>query len=278
MLNLQAGGWHASLLPAQGAAFASLEHEGRPILQPLEGRDPNATQAGAFWMLPWTNRLDGGLFPWAGECYSFPITHPSEGNALHGLGRTLPWKVEENGPASAVLSQRLSQQPFDYLARLEVSLGEGGLTLALRLEQQGETPCPMGFGWHPWFARPPGCAVRFSATHKLRRDARKLPVGAEPSSGIDGPEETWLGADDHFAGWGGEAVLKRPDLTLVMRASGDWARNFQFFAPQAHPVLCLEPVSHVPDAINRPALAPLGAMRTLARGEALSGRLTLGLG
>jgi aldose 1-epimerase len=278
MLHLQAGGWQASLLPAQGAAFAMLEHDGRAILQPLAGRDPNATPAGAFWMLPWTNRLDGGLFPWAGERYMFPITHPSEGNTLHGLARAMPWTVHDSGPAHAVLRQRLRQPPFDYAAQLGVSLAEEGLTLSLHLEHVGEAPCPMGFGWHPWFARPAGTAVRFSASHTLLRDNRKLPVAEEPSLGIDGPDTQWLGIDDHFPGWNGIAVLRRPDLTLTMEAVGDWAHNIQFFAPMAQPVLCLEPVSHVPDAINRPALAAFGPMRVLAPGESLVGRINLRVG
>ncbi len=278
VLELRGGGWRAALLPEQGAAFAALEHEGRPILQPLEGRDPNTTPAGAFWMLPWTNRLDGGAFRWAGETYRFPITHPAEGNALHGLARARAWVVEDAAPGRAVLSQRLRQTPFDYTARLTVALGPDGLNLALRLEQTGEQPCPMGFGWHPWFARPPGCSVRFHATQSLARDARRLPVSAQSSTGIEGPEAGWLGMDDHFAGWDGVAVLRRPDLALVLEAGGDWARNIQFFAPADRPVLCLEPVSHVPDVINRPFLAPFGAMRVLAPGEALEGRIRLGLG
>jgi aldose 1-epimerase len=278
MLTLEAAGWRALLLPEQGAAFAALEHRGVAVLEPLAGRNPNATPAGAFWMVPWTNRLDGGLFPWAGQRYVFPITHPREGNALHGLARAMPWHVERSGPAHAVLTQRLRQLPFDYAARLEISLGEGGLDMALHLEQVGEASCPLGFGWHPWFARPPGCVLRFSAAHKLQCDARKLPIGAEPCIGVEGGEDIWLGTDGHYPGWNGVAVLQRPDATVTLEATGDWAHNLQFYAPAEHPVLCLEPVSHVPDVINRPALAPFGPMRVLARGETLEGRIHLGIG
>ncbi|MCG7362067.1 aldose epimerase [Roseomonas sp. ACRSG] len=275
MLDLRAGPWRAALLPEQGAAFAHLEHDGRPVLRPLEeGASPLTGKAGAFWMLPWTNRLDGGRFPCAGEVYHFPIGEPA-GNALHGLGREAPWVVEEAGPARAVLTQQLRRTPFDYAARLEVALDPDGLSLALRLEHRGAEPCPMGMGWHPWFLRLPGSAPRLAATHRMVTNERSLPLRAEPSDGIPEGDAGWIGTDRHFAGWDGMAVLQRPDLTVTLQAEGDWAHNLQFYAPDHLPVVCLEPVSHVPDVINRPTLAAFGAMRVLATGQALQGRVRL---
>jgi aldose 1-epimerase len=274
-MHLEAGDWSADLLPRQGAAFAALTWRGQPVLQPLAGCDPNGTPAGAFWMLPWTNRIDGGRFPWAGTTYRFPITHPEEGNALHGLSRAAPWQVEAEDAAGAVLTQALAQAPFDYRARLEVRLAATGLSLSLSLRNTGAEACPMGMGWHPWFARPAGCRVRFAAATRFARDGRKLPVAAEPSPGVSGAQDAWLAMDDHFAGWDGAVRLDRPDMALVLQAGGDWARNIQFYAPVEHPVLCLEPVTHVPDVINRPQFAEHGAMHVLVPGEALEGRVRL---
>jgi aldose 1-epimerase len=278
MLDLQAGPWRAEILPEQGAAFTRLEHDGRPVLRPLEeGVSPLTGKSGAFWMLPWTNRLDNGRFPCAGEVYHFPVNEEA-GNALHGLARAAAWVVEQAGPAHAVLTQRLRHAPFDYAARLEVTLEAGGLSLALRLENAGTEPCPMGMGWHPWFLRLPGSAPHFAASHAMVTDARSLPLRAEPSQGIPQGAEGWMGTDRHYAGWDGLAVLQRPDMTITLLAEGDWAGNLQFYAPHHLPVVCLEPVSHVPDVINRPTLASLGAMRVLAPGEALQGRARLRVG
>lgn len=265
-MHLESGPWRAELSPERGAHLVALSHAGRDLLAP---------GFGAFWMLPWTNRLDGGRFPWAGVMHRFAITHPDEGNALHGLSRAAPWQVEFASAGRAMLIQALKQDPFDYAARLEVALSDAGFSLDLTLRNAGAEPCPMGFGWHPWFARPPGCTLRFAGAVTFPRDARKLPVKGVPSAGVTGGEEAWLGTDGHYAGWDGTAELRRPDLTLVLGATGDWARNLQFYAPADRPVLCLEPVSHVPDVINRPELAPWGAMRVLAPGEALRGGITL---
>jgi aldose 1-epimerase len=278
MLELRAGAWRAALLPEQGAAFAGLEHDGRPLLRPLpEGASPLTGKAGAFWMLPWTNRLDGGRFPCAGQVYHFPVSEES-GNALHGLGREAPWVVEQAGEARAVLTQRLTRAPFNYAARLEVALEAEGLALSLRLENAGTEPCPMGMGWHPWFLREEGTTPVLAATHRMVTDSRNLPQRAEPSSGIPEGMEGWFGTDGHYAGWNGLATLRRADMTLVLKAEGDWAHNLQFYAPAHLPAICLEPVSHVPDVINRPLLAQYGAMRVLAPGEALHGQAWLRLG
>lgn len=277
-MQLRAGDWLLEILPEQGAAMARLDHAGRPVLQPLAGRDPNDTPAGAFWMLPWTNRIDGGVFPWEGVAHRFPLTHPEEGNALHGLGRARPWQVASLSPHAVVLEQELAEAPFHYAARLGLSLAPEGLTLALTLRNTGATPCPMGMGWHPWLARPAGTSLEFAARHRFLKDERKLPVAVEVHAGVAGGEAEWLGSDDHFAGWDGHAVLRRPDMLLTLQAEGDWGSNLQFYAPRRHPVLCLEPVTHVPDVINRPEFAEYGAMRVLAPGEALSARILLTAG
>ena len=146
VLELRGGGWRAALLPEQGAAFAALEHEGRPILQPLEGRDPNTTPAGAFWMLPWTNRLDGGAFRWAGETYRFPITHPAEGNALHGLARARAWVVED--AASGVL-RSLGQEVYTTPEDAGVVGAAGQSTWRYQVYQAGEGRLLMHYR-RPW--------------------------------------------------------------------------------------------------------------------------------
>lgn len=263
-MRLQAGPWVLEVAPERGAAFTALRHEGRELLAPQ----------GAFWMLPWCNRLDGGRFPWNGQLHRLPVNEPA-GNALHGLGRDAPWSVEHASGADAILLQSLSHPPFHYAARLHLSVGEAGLAMTLSLRNMGAEPCPMGLGWHPWFARPPACRVRLEAGSAFRTDARSLPVEAFATTGLDGGEAGWLGLDRHFASWNGRAELRRPDLAIHLAAEGEWARNLQFFAPEERPVLCLEPVSHVPDVINRPQFAGLGPMRVLEPGEAMTARLVL---
>jgi aldose 1-epimerase len=272
LILLEGGGWSATLLPDLGGAVASLAWRGREVLVPLPlGADPNASFCGAFVMAPWANRLDGGLLPVAGIEYRLPVNSPRDGTAIHGLSRDRPWSVERATAAGAVLAQRLDTAtlglPWRYAARLSVALGDSGAEVALALTNLGELPFPFGMGWHPFLLRPPGTRLRFRAGTLFGRDARYLPVAAQPTAGVDG--------DTHFAGWDGAAEVLRPDLRLGLSATGAWSRNLQVFAPAGTTVLCVEPVSHVPDSPNRPGFAPHGPMVMLPQGGVLEARLLL---
>ncbi|MBL6459027.1 aldose epimerase [Belnapia sp. T6] len=280
MLDLAGGDWRARLLPEQGGAFAQLAWRDHDVLVPLPlGADPNASFAGAFVMAPWTNRLDAGLLPVAGTVYQLPVNRVADNTAIHGLARDRAWQVESAGPAACELVQVLDGAaeglPWHYVARLQVALGADGMRCALALTNAGTLPFPFGLGWHPFFLRPPGTGLRFHATSLFARDARCLPVAVQPSAGVVGEEPAYEGLDTHFAGWDGMAEIIRPDLRLRLEAAGAWARNLQVFAPGGSNILCVEPVSHVPDAPNRPDFAGYGPLAMLAPGAVLEASLRL---
>lgn len=278
MIVLEAAGWKAVLLPGQGAALASLTLHGRDVIVPVPpGGDPHAGFHGAFWMAPWANRLDAGRITVAGRDWQMPVNRPIENTALHGFLREHPWRVVGAGADHADLALGFGSPPFHGEAVLGVRLGAEGLVLRLALRNTGDVPTPMGFGWHPFFVRPPGTRLRFRATTAFDRDPRTLPINPHASAGVDGADAALDGLDTHFAGWDGVARISRPDgLALTLRAEGPWAHNLQVFAPPGAGVLCVEPVTHAPDAPNRPDSARHGAMHVLAPGAELSASLALG--
>lgn len=270
-LPLAAGDWSVTLAPEDGAGITAMRAGGRDILVPAPAGAALGGPFGAFWMIPWANRLDAGrLGP-----YRLPVNRAEDDTAIHGLSRDRPWRVETQAPDRALLVQQIDAAPYRYAARLAVILDAAGLALDLTVTNRGEAPMPFGAGWHPWFVRPAGTHLSFRATQRCTHDARCLPVSAEPSPGLDGGEEAFLGLDTHFAGWDGAARIAWPGLTLHMRATGALATNLQVYAPRARTVLCVEPSSHLPDVANRPAMAALGPMRLLLPGESLTGRITL---
>jgi aldose 1-epimerase len=277
MIRLASGSWAAALLAGQGAAFASLTCGGRDVLAPIPaGADPNAGFHGAFLMAPWTNRLGGGRIVVGGVEYRMPINRPAEGNALHGLLRDRAWTVAAQQPDRAVLSCALDHAPFRCAARLEVALSAAGLALDLTVRNTGDAPTPIGLGWHPWFARPAGTRLDATATTAFGRDAGGIATAPAPSGGLHGGDAALDGHDTHFAGWDGAATIAWPDGTgFVLTARGAWARNLQVYAPKGGGVLCVEPVSHVPDAANRADNAAHGAMPALAPGAEITASLTL---
>lgn len=270
-MKLYFGDWQALICPEQGAAFASLQWRGDDILVPTpEGaRHPGAY--GAFWMLPWANRLDGGRI----VGHAMPINRTTEGTAIHGLARDLPWEVVRATPDHAVLQQRLNVPPFDYTAQLTVTFNTDGVLMEMTLQHEGTAPAPYGMGWHPWFMRSAATSLHLNATQRANHSARGLPESLMPCAGIAADEAGLLGLDNFFAGWDGVARLASPAGTITLTATGDFASGLQVYAPAAQPIICVEPVSHMPDAPNRPALATAAPMRVLTRGQALHGTICL---
>ena len=280
MIRLEAGAWQAVLLPEQGACFASLRCDGRDVLAPVPvGAAPVVSQAGAFLMLPWCNRLGDGLLRWNGGEHHFPVNDLRGHNAIHGLGRDRPWALLRRDAASLRLEQRLEEpdQPYRYRAVLDIALTEAGLRLWLAITNTSGAVMPFGTGWHPWFARRPGTRVAFRARHLVRTDARGLPVVTEETAGVSGGEENWLGQDRHYAGWDGALEFDLGETRLLLRGEGRWAGNLQLYAPNAPQVLCLEPVSHATDLPNRAFLTPYGDMDWLPPGGTMEGGVSLTL-
>lgn len=270
-IGIGAGAWTAVIRPGDGGGLAALRYAGHDILVPVPEGKALGGPFGAFWMIPWANRLDGGRL----GGHVLPVNRPQDGTAIHGLSRDRPWRVEARAADRLVLVQEVAFGPFRYAARLDHRAGPEGFAIDLAVTNAGVAAMPFGAGWHPWFPRRAGMRLAFRAGWRCAHDGRGLPVSATEVAGIDGGEAAFLGLDTHFAGWDGVARLGWPGLALTMVAEGALATNLQVYAPPALPVLCVEPSSHVPDAPNRPGLAALGAMRMLGPGEILTGRIIL---
>jgi aldose 1-epimerase len=174
-----------------------------------------------------------------------------------------------------VLQQQLTFAPFDYTARLTVLLDVHGVLMEMILRHEGAAPAPYGMGWHPWFTRSAATSLHLNATQRANHNMRGLPENVTPCTGIAADEAGLIGLDNFFAGWDGVARLVTPAGTITLTATGDFAAGVQVYAPPTQPVICVEPVSHMPDAPNCPALGAAAPMRLLAMGQTLYGTIRL---
>ncbi len=277
MLELHAGDAVAPILPGHGATFTRLDVADRPILRPVpDGADPHRGFHGSFLMAPWTNRLDGGRIVVAGVEHRMPVNRPEEGTAIHGFLREMAWDVVDAAPDRLELACSFDRAPFTGRARLAARIAPDHLALEIGLTNHGVAATPMGFGWHPYFDRPEGTRFAAAARVAFGRDARNLPIAPRPSAGLLGAGPALDALDGHFAGWDGAARIDWPDgRSMVLRAAGAWSRNLHVFAPRGGGALAVEPVTHAPDAANRPFAAAHGAMHLLAPGESLDGSLMI---
>jgi aldose 1-epimerase len=285
---LTAGNYNAVVDPAQGGAILSADWRSPAgmnvaVLEPM-----NETlapfKAGCFAMVPFANRIADGRFRFEEVDYAVPVNHPAEAMAIHGFGRDNPWRVTAQDNATLILEQDFAraENPYRYHARQEIGLSEEGLSISLTVRNDGARTMPFGIGLHPWFPKSPRTTLTFASRGVLGRDARGLPVAPsrkvpafEPGSPATLDAFPWF--DGFFDGWVPHQVrLVRPEdgIAIEMTAHGAFHR-LHVFVPDDRAVLCAEPVSHAPDAINRPELGAANAMHGLTPGAVLAGTMSI---
>ncbi|MFT4151890.1 MAG: aldose 1-epimerase [Paracoccaceae bacterium] len=284
MIPLEGHGYRLTLDPDRGGSLLSLDmRQGEDwvaLLEPLA--DPAAgLRAGSFVMAPFANRIADGRFTFQGRDFALPVNRPAEGMAIHGFARDRVWQVRATTDDHARLSLRLDDPALPWRFDLDqrVTLSPAGVEVALAMTNTGDTPMPFGMGLHPWFRKPQGATIRFRTAKSLRRDARGLPLAEAgehpefaPETALPLGETPWF--DGVFPDWAPrEALIRWPGEAVEIRLTATGAlRHLHVFVPDDRPVFCAEPVSHLPDAINRPALPQ---MDVLAPGESLSGAMIL---
>ena len=279
-IHLENNDYRLVIDPSLGATILSAEWQHPdtgwlPLLAPLQDR---LFKAGCFVMAPFVNRIADGAFSYGGQSHHISLNNPKEGMALHGFARDHVWQVAQQTDVAVDLVLDLSASPWHFRLTQRVELGAGGIRVSLAATNTGAETMPFGIGLHPWFPKPRGTVLRLAAEGAHARDARGLPLAAR----VDWP---WLGKaldgagwfDGCFTGWSPrQARIEWPDQGAALDLRADGAlRHVHVYTPDGRDVLCVEPVSHLPDAINRPMLAADTQMHELAPGETLSGAMTL---
>ncbi len=77
--------------------------------------------------------------------------------------------------------------------------------------------------------------------------------------------------DNCYTGWQEPASIQQPEegFRIVQSASAE-ATFLQFFTPTGADYFCAEPMSAMPDAVNRPETPPETGLRTLMPGATFS--------
>lgn len=278
MLQLSRGGDSLVVAPAHGGAIIGWTRDGRHLLRrpsPASVLDGHPGAMGCFPLLPYCNRIAHRRFSWAGQTYELAANFGDHPHAIHGVGWQRPWRVDSVTEDTVTLSLRhdpvggaARSWPFGFAARLTYRLTAAGLTIEIEAENTHSTPAPMGIGAHPYFPRGEETRITFEAEGAwINRNS--LPAMRGP---IDPAWDHAMGRaidgeplDNCFTGWRGTACFKGMRITADPIFS-----DLQVFTPAGADFFCVEPVSHAPDAINRPEEQ---AMTILAPGATLRGSM-----
>src|SRR5699024_7422815 len=129
---------------------------------------------------------------------------------------------------------------------------------------------PVGLGWHPYFHKRERSRLHIELSDRWDSDAAELPVRKVAQPGIDG-DVAHLSFDNCFEGWKGAARLRDEQFSLQLSSSLSY---LVVYTPHDKPYFCVEPVSHVSNAIHMSDPAAHG-LRSLPPGERFEASMTL---
>lgn len=281
MIVLAAGGWRAEIDPALGGSILSLFLGDRPILRPTPPGATDPLQAACFPLVPYANRIDHGRFRFEGQAFDVDATPGFEPHALHGLGWLAPWSVKRAEADAAVLTFAQPAGPswlWAFAAEQRFALSDQGLRVDLALTNRDVRAAPAGVGLHPYFHRPADARLMIAAPQVWLSDDTLIPrelAGAQAlfdwSGGPRVADAPFV--DNAYEGWTGEARLTSPEGVAMLSAPG--VSRVHVYAPRDADFICIEPVSHRPDALNARADEASG-LAILQPGETLSLSMTIG--
>lgn len=172
-----------------GATLRRYDVDGRPVCWGF-GEHEMATGARGQVLAPWPNRLEDGHYVHRGTVGQAPLDEPERKNAIHGLVRWLPWRVEQQSATSlraACVIHAQPAYPFSVSVTVDYRLDPGGLAVQVAAESLGPTSAPFGVGFHNYLhAGPHGvdrCRLSVPARRQLVADDRLLPCGDAPVTG-----------------------------------------------------------------------------------------------
>ena len=181
--EIAAGGYQA-VATELGAGLRELRCNGRPV---ITGYQPDELPPGAAGQLlvPWPNRVDGGRYTVAGTEHQLDLSEPKAGNAIHGLGRWVPWQaVRHDSRAIALRHVLLGRAGYPFCLEMDVEYqlsGETGLRVSVTAKNVGAHPAPYGTGSHPYLtagaATVDECELTLPVALWQPADNRGIPAG-----------------------------------------------------------------------------------------------------
>lgn len=294
ILTLTNGELALDVAPEIGGSIVGWRIGDTPILRETTEEalaSGDATKLASFPLVPFSGRIAWARFAFCGEEHALAPNFGGNPHYLHGFGWRSRWAVGRRDEASVTLviehdpdadPQATGRWPYRMRAELAYALTPGALTMTLTVENRDPRPMPCGLGFHPYFPRRPGATLRFRAASVWLPDENEIPTRREAPAGdydFSTPKEVEsVTLDNAFAGFGGKAELSFPDrkLALVMDAEALFS-HCVVFVPPGKDFFCVEPVSHMPDAINRMAEVKDHGLRILAPHERLVGSARIGV-
>ncbi len=272
--ELHAGALRLALRADLGGSIAGLWHRDTPILRSTEpGALTGARQSACYPLVPYSNRLAYKRFRWKGHDHTTETNFDDSPHSVHGVGWLRAWEMVSHSAGDVALRYRHTPDahwPFAFEAQQYFALTPHSLGMQLVITNTAEVAQPVGLGWHPYFPKRERSRLHIELSDRWETDATQLPVRKVAQPGIDG-DVSHLGFDHCFDGWNGPARIRDEKFSLQLTSN---LTHLVVYTPADKPYFCVEPVSHVSNAIHMADPAAHG-LRTLQPGESFEASMTL---
>jgi aldose 1-epimerase len=249
-VELRQGALRLALRPDLGGSIAGLWLDDLPVLRSTEPAAlTSARDAASYALVPYSNRIGERQFQWRGRRYTTAPNVSDEPHSLHGVGWQRAWQVTQRSQQRVTLALTHPSDahwPFAFHVEQTFELNAASLRITLAAANIDARETPMGLGWHPYFVRRARSRVHLELSHRWDADAGKLPVRRVPQSTLDA-DVAVLDLDNCFDGWSGPARIRDERLSLRLTSS---LTRVVVYTPRDRDHFCVEPVSHVNNAIR----------------------------
>jgi aldose 1-epimerase len=257
--------------------MAGFWRDGLPILRSTEPAELTSSRlSGGYPLVPYSNRLGYRRFRWLGREYTTQPNFDDNPHSVHGVAWQRPWAVAESSATGALLRYAHAGDahwPFAFSIDQRFTLDAAALEVRLAFTNQAPHAQPVGLGWHPYFPKRARSRLHIELAERWDSDATGLPVRRVAQPGIDA-DVAHLEFDNCFEGWRGAARLRDEKLSLRLTSSLPY---LVVFTPQTKPYYCVEPVSHVSNAVHMTDPAAHG-LATVEPGHTLEAWMRLEVG
>lgn len=264
--ELQAGDLRLAVRPDLGGSIAGLWHRTTPLMRSTEPAVlATSRQSASYPLVPYSNRLGYRRFRWLGKEYTTAVNFGDNPHSVHGVAWLRVWEVVSYSAAELVLryEHRADEHwPFPFEVKQSFGLTPQQLSVQLALTNTSEIAAPVGLGWHPYFPKRARSHLQIELSSRWDSDATQLPTRRVAQQGID-DDVSQLDFDHCFEGWTGPAHIRDEKFSLQLTSS---LPCLVVYTPHDKDYFCVEPVSHVSNAIQMADPASHG-LRTVEPGN-----------
>jgi len=267
VLRLVSGDVELAIDPWAGGGITSFTWREIDIFRSHRG-DKSPIDLASFPLVPFCNRIANGRVMY-GDCERSILVSQKDvekQHSIHGLGWISPWATREISDNHAVLSLNHDGAiwPWTFEATQHIRVFEGGYSHTLSVTNRDETPMPAGLGLHPYFPRS-GAKLELAVDGYWQTDADRLP--SQYHQCLTPPD--WFaepGLDNCFSGRSAPIHIHWPSHKLTIEPSPDLSFS-HVYSPPGESFFCVEPVSHIPDAVNSALGVDQTGLSHLEKGE-----------